>query len=116
MTLSKPGPPVRDFEISEGPVEDHLRQVEFAMSQVTRMRISEGLRYLNYEQVDHLHELARDRCLKHTKLGLPEVIENVIVAIAVLSHLHEDIIVLEDFVGGYNMRCLRRQIDPRVDD
>ena len=86
------------------------------MRQVTRMRIGKGLWYLNYEQVDHLNELARDRLLEQSKLGLPEMTVYVIVAITVLGHLHKDIIVLVDLVGGYNMRCLWRQVDPWVDD
>ena len=86
------------------------------MSQIISVGVGKGVRDLNDEEVDHSNKLARDRLLKKAKLLLFQAVEDIIVTVAVLSHLHIAAVITIDLVRRGNIWCLGRQIDPRVND
>ena len=113
---SKPRPEVHYLILGQGTIKKRLGQVESSMSQIISVSVGKGVRDLNDEEVDHSNKLARDRLLKKAKLLLFQAIEDIIVTVAVLSHLHIAAVIAVDLVRRGNIWCLGHQIDPRVND
>ena len=74
------------------------------------------MRHLDYVQVDHSDQLSGNALLQQTEFSLFESVENIVVAVAVLSQLHKTTEVSVDLVRSHDVGCLWHQIDPLIDD
>ena len=116
FSLGKPWSEVSHFELGERIVQQCLSQVELSMGQIAGMCIGEGMRHLDYEQVDHSDQLAGDTLLQETESCLFQAIEDVVVTVTVLGQLHEALEIFVDLIGCDYVRTLGHLIDPRVND